>query len=270
MKNVAIYVDYENVYKRVKEYGYHVVEDLDLFVNISEKFKSAGFNIVKYVAFANFEDRDFSVLDQTRIHNFGVDVRHCSLDGKSSTDMELVVEVMTDLYNISNIDVFVIISNDRDYIPLVSAIKSKSKTTYTISTKVGFNDMVNVFSDYHQYLEDLLLIEPEVVINDVGIPINRITEEMRNKAKEVCQMLYNSNYWKKFIDEGEPVSLRGYSTVINKNIWKKETVSRIERYFHAAHTLEFVQLYKEGDKLFFKEGSKMTEVVKRDEETLAT
>lgn len=257
--NVAIYVDYENLYKRLKDYELHPVRNLNFFKVVSDKFKESGHNVVKFISFANFEDSDFEAIDQTKIHNFGVDVRHCSLDGKSSTDSEMTVEILRDLYKDEKIEVFVIISNDRDYIPVVKAIKSEGKTTYTLTTKKGTNPIVNVFSDYHQYIEDLFQIQQ---------PIEQIkqtvTELMLQKAKDVSSFLYNSNIYKSSIKKGELISLKGYSSQLKK-LWK-ESQTDIENYFNHAHDLGYIEIYEKDKTKYLKEGKLYLElqIVKED------
>jgi len=76
LKKLAIYTDYENLYKRLREYSTHPIYDLNFSKVINNFFIQHEMDIIKFVAFSNFEDNDFSVADQTEIHTFGVDVRH--------------------------------------------------------------------------------------------------------------------------------------------------------------------------------------------------
>ncbi|MGN7270110.1 NYN domain-containing protein [Bacillus licheniformis] len=250
MKKVAIYTDYENLYKRLREYRIHPIYDLNFFKVINNFFIQHEMDIIKFVAFSNFEDSDFSVADQTEIHTFGVDVRHCSIDGKSSTDVELVIECMHDLYTIDQIDIFVIISNDRDYVPLLQKIKQKCKTVYTLSTKNGINNVVNVFSDFHLYIEDLFNITDNDTDN------KEQDDSLDQKAREVAQLLYTSDLWKDFMEHGRLVGLKGYSVSLNRHVWKREPVEKIERYFQRAAELSYVKLVNKSGKTYFEKGEK--------------
>jgi uncharacterized LabA/DUF88 family protein len=254
--NVAVYVDYENIYKRLKDYSLHPIRDLNFFEVLSKKLKEANLNIIKFVSFSNFEDSDFSVYDQTLIRNYGVDVRHCSVDSKSSTDTELIIEVISDVYKNPQVDMFVLVSNDRDYVPLLQAIKLNSKKTYSLSTKNGFNEVVNVFADHHQYIEDLFQLEEEQENDEYPL-----ADESIRKAKQVADMLYTSSLWSKYEDKGEKVTLKGYVSIIHKFIWKKESKADIEKYFRIANGLEYVLIDDDGgSQLFLLEGKKRNEI----------
>lgn len=251
LKRVAIYTDYENLYKRLREYGPHPIYDLNFFKVINNFFEQHEMDIIKFVAFSNFEDKDFSVADQTEIHTFGVDVRHCSIAGKSSTDVELVIECMHDLYTIDKIDIFVIISNDRDYVPLLQKIKQRCKTVYTLSTKNGINNVVNVFSDFHLYIEDLFNIDSKDTESE------KKDNTLDQKAREAAFLLYTSDLWKDyFAERGQEVTLRGYCLILNRHVWKRETVEKIERYFQRANELSYVKLVTKGTKICFEKGEK--------------
>lgn len=85
----------------------------------------------------------------------GLQTRHASNDGKNSGDLELTVDALRVLYKNSNINFFVIISSDRDIIPLLKAIKYENKTSYVLSTQNGFNKTVAEYADFHEYIEEI-------------------------------------------------------------------------------------------------------------------
>lgn len=265
--NVAIYVDYDNLFKRLKEYNLHPIEDLNFFGGLKERFKQLNHNIIRYIAFANFEYDDFNIYDQTKIRNFGVDVKHCNIDGKGSADIELVVEVMNDLYRFKQIDMFVIVSNDRDFIPLIRAIKLEGKMTYSITTKNGFNPVVNVFTDFHQFIEDMFSLDHEFKLDEFGIGLKseELTPEIIKKAAAVTDMFYTSKVRKRLLENNERVSLRGYAMQINKYIWKRESLQKIEKYFHAAHTLKYIELYEQNGELCIRDGINIEEAVRQND-----
>ncbi|MED3792322.1 NYN domain-containing protein [Niallia alba] len=268
--NVAIYVDYDNLHKRLKEYGIDPVVNLNFFSEIRAMFKRKNYQIIKFIVFGNFEDSDFTVKDMTNIHNFGVEVKHCSVDGKSSTDMELTIEVMDDLYTKNNIALFALVSNDRDYVPLYRAIKRMSKSTYSLTTKNGHNDVTIVFNDYHEYIEDIFNLTQEQLetYSQKILPEKDISEDLICKAKDASQLLYSSKLWKGFCEGGKIVTLRGYVNMLNKSVWKRETKSNITNYFVVANTLGYI-LLRENDsgEVYFEEGIKFAELFDSVEDT---
>lgn len=187
--NAAIYVDYENVLMRLREYNLHPVNDLDLFKNIAEEIRGFGINIVKYIAYANFDDFDLKKTDQSKIQSFGVDTRHTSRLGKSSSDIDLIVDALYDLYKNSNIHLFIIMSNDKDYIPLLKAIRLENKTTLLISTRNGFNESIKIFANYHVYIENIFSfkskkfsIDKAAENNDIGLPVDEVTPDIKSNV----------------------------------------------------------------------------------------
>jgi uncharacterized LabA/DUF88 family protein len=259
MKNVAIYVDYDNLFKRMKEFDLHPIHDVDFFVELKKKFQKAGYSVIKYNAFADFSDKHLSLKEQSDVHSYGVEVFHCSTSNKNTTDSELIIKVMKDLYTNDLIDVFVIVTNDRDFVPLIRAIKEKDKTTYSLTTKTKVNPIINIFSDYHQYLEDLFELEGLHNIDVVEVAKEEISEVMESKAKLMSEKFYTSAAFKNI--KTKPVSLSVYSRDLAKIKSLKETKENIIEYFKIANTLEFVELYEKSGAIYIKEGKKYKELM---------
>lgn len=153
--NIAIYVDYENVFKRLKNYGVNPVNDLNFFRVIGKMFKCLGFNIVKYIAYANFNDTDFNNKDLTQIREHGLSEIHNYNDINTDANSLLTMDVLADLFMQDNIDKFIIISNENNLINLVKAIKCENKWVGYISTRNEFNDVVSMYLDDNKYIEDI-------------------------------------------------------------------------------------------------------------------
>jgi uncharacterized LabA/DUF88 family protein len=260
-KNVAIYVDYDNLFKRFKEFGLHPIHDVDFFVGLKKKLEKANYNVLKYNAFADFTDKVLSIKDQTEIHSFGVEVYHCSTNNKNTTDAEFIIKVMKDLYTNDHIDVFVIITNDRDFVPLIRAIKEREKITLSLTTKTKVNPVINVFSDYHQYIEDLFELDK---LTENEIDINVIETINEDKAKIVSEIFYGSGAFKNLKEKNIQVVLGEYAKSLSrmpKMKATKESKDNIIEYFKAAHSLGFVYLFEHGDIIYIKEGEKYSELM---------
>ncbi|MHB8157959.1 MAG: hypothetical protein ACYDEQ_11300, partial [Desulfocucumaceae bacterium] len=125
--------------------------------------------------------------------------------------------------------------------------------------------VVSEFSNYHQYIEDVFnfdelgfsLIENTEEI--IGVKEEIISEEMANKAKEVCSLLVSSHLWKDYLSKGIPIGFNGYVAQVDK-LWRHETKKDIEKYFHIAHSLKLIFLYKNDGWLFIKEGEKTNNI----------
>lgn len=252
--NAAIYMDYENILKVLKDYGVHPIKDLDFFEVICKKIKENRFNILKFTAYANFDDPDLRY-SQTEIQTFGISTKHSSNDGKSSVDIDLTVDALCDLFKNHYIDVFIVISSDRDYIPLIKAINFENKMTYIITTKINSNPIVASFSHHYQTIEEIFDFEgknitlnrPEQETQSVefGVDENSITDELKEKAKEVATYLFTSPFWKSYEERGETVGFYGYLDMLRKNKMRNESKQDIIKYFNVAHTLKYLTIKEE-------------------------
>lgn len=256
-KNVAIYVDYDNLFKRMKEFGAHPIDDVNFFMSLKQKFNEINYNILKFTAFADFTDKDLTIKEQTKIHSYGIEVFHCNTNNKNTTDSELIIKVMKDLYSNSNIDIFVIVTNDRDFVPLIRAIKERDKLTFTLTTKTKVNPVVNIFSDYHQYLEDLFDLESMNKIEYLNLQTEEISEELERKALLVSEKYYSSGAYKLLKKVGTPVELVKYAVSLSKIPTLREDKESIIEYFKIANSLEIVELVEKDGSVYIYEGKQI-------------
>lgn len=254
--NAVIYIDYENIFELLKDYGVSPGE-IDFFSVIMERFKSMyELNIIECIAYGNFEKRTLQRKHQTLLQSLGVLTRHSSSNGKNCSDLMLTVDTLTCLHKNPNINVFVIVSSDRDMIPLLKAIKYENKIAYVLSTKNGFNPVVSRYADYHEYLEDLFNLSPVPRLEpEPKMPPGESGELDQEKARQVTLLLFRSNIWRNFEEKGIPVSLKGYVNIVSKKIAREN--AEIIKDFELAHRLGYVTIYENAEKgLCLKRGEK--------------
>ena len=263
--NATVYIDYENIFELLKRYGVNPI-DINFFPVILDKFKNVyGLNIVECIAYCNFEKKPFQGKHQTLLQHLGLQTRHSSSNGKNCSDLILTVDTLTTLYKNPNINVFVIVSSDRDMIPLLKAIKYENKFAYVLSTKNGFNPIVTNYADHHEYIEDIFnltsdMLAPEEDELTFNINPDSFYQEDIQNAQEVSKLLYHSNVWKTFEMEGEPVTLKGYMNIIAKKI--KRNSSQILKDFEIAHYYQYITIYKDQNRgLCLKKGDKFNELL---------
>lgn len=263
--NAMAYVDYENIIQLLKIYGKDPLE-IEFFQVIQDRLMVAGLKVIDFIVYGNFE-KAVRGYDQTLLRAMGLQTRHASNDGKSSGDLELAVDTLRDLYTNSNISIFVIISSDRDIIPLLKAIKYENRLSYVYSTRNGFNQTVARYADFHEYIEDIFGLTPadrvtftsnEIESTASIDPLNVSPENIRC-AKEVCQYFYNSHIWTKSSILRTPVSLKGYVDVVAKAVHR--SVEEVLDNFKLAHALKYVTLYLEPNKgLCIKDGERFEDI----------
>jgi uncharacterized LabA/DUF88 family protein len=263
--NAAIYVDYENIYELLQKYRVNPLE-IDFFPVILDRYREIyHLNIVECIVYGNFEKKSFQGNHQTILQNLGLQTRHSSRNGKNCSDLMLTVDALTTLYKNPNIQAFVIISSDRDMIPVIGAIKYENKFAYMLSTKCGFNPGVSYYPDQHEYIEDIFHLTPDMLFNKAErrldmagpAPLNRDAIE---KAKEVSKLFYHSNVWKVYAEAGEPITLKGYISIISKKVRRNDL--QILDDFKLAHRYKYVTIYKHEIKgLCLKKGENYREVL---------
>jgi uncharacterized LabA/DUF88 family protein len=265
LMNAVVYVDYENISELIKQYGKDPLE-IDFFKVTQEKIRESKLKIVDYIVYSNFERKSLNSKQQTYIRTLGLQTRHVSNHGKNSADLELTVDALQSLYKNPNLDAFVIISSDRDIIPLLKAIKYENKTSYVYSTQRGFNKVVAEYADFHYYIEDIFDLTTETlqpIHNKLPITLDdssNINDEKIKRALEVSRFLCTSNIWKKYTRMGEPINLTGYVNVISKVI--NRIPDEITNDFKVAHSLKYVSIYEgQNHRLFLGQGEKYSEVI---------
>jgi uncharacterized LabA/DUF88 family protein len=264
--NAVVFVDYENIASFMKEqFGKDPLE-VDFFRVIQQKIeRHKQIQIIDCIVYGNFEDLspENSRL-QTFLRSKGIETRQVSYNGKNCGDLELTCDVIRILYRNPCINTFVIVSNDRDFIPLIKLIKYETKVSYVLSFRNDFNTKVAEFADYRGYLEDIFKLTPikqeenEPVEWDAAFSLENIGAKEIAQAKEVSQRLYSSHIWKQASRLKEPINLNGYIKVISKAI--NRFPGEILDDFKLAHHLKFVTIYKDPkQRLCIKQGEKQNE-----------
>ena len=139
----AIFLDFENVYYFLKnefadppELNDHVLEILRSLRNhLSEVW---GLDSIIVNAYADFER--LNTAPQGALYLAGVDTKNVmGTDHKNAADMRLCIDVLEVLYTRREIDTFVLVAGDRDYIPVIQHLRRQAKRVLG----VGFRESVS-------------------------------------------------------------------------------------------------------------------------------
>lgn len=161
-EDLAIFIDWENIYiSTVTEY-----KSKPNVSAILEKAREYG-RIVSATAYADWTDGDFRQAPPTLYSN-GISPRYISAryfpGGKSqkrrtnSIDVMLAVECSDFLHNHPQVDTYVLVTGDGDFIPLVSLLRSKGKNVVVIgvseATSYHLIESADHFVSYASLLEE--------------------------------------------------------------------------------------------------------------------
>ena len=161
-EDLAIFMDWENIYiSTVSEYN-----SKPNVSAILEKSREYG-RIVSATAYADWTDGDFRDAPPTLYSN-GISPRYISAryfpGGKSqkrrtnSIDVMLAVECSDFLHNHPQVDTYVLVTGDGDFIPLVSLLRSRGKKVVVIgvseATSYHLIESADDFISYASLLEE--------------------------------------------------------------------------------------------------------------------
>ena len=256
--NTYVYVDYENITNQLKKYGV-IPTQINFFEKIREHLENFGFNIIDFLVYANFDDGEFTKGKcQTELQALGLQTRHTSNKGKNAGDLELTVDSLNVLYKNEFADVFVIISCDRDFIPLIKAIKSENKISYVISTKIGFNNIVATYADAHEYIENIFDEYIHIESNNESIEYDEesLKDDLSNIIR-ICDFFYKSDLYKNNVDQ---IRYNSFSANVSKALGIK--TAEVKHLLKEADKLKYISLY-EGDRkiLCLRDGEKKNEII---------
>jgi uncharacterized protein (TIGR00288 family) len=187
--DVAVFIDFENIYISTRDkYGSN-----PNFEYIMESCSEYG-RIVIARAYADWYQ--FSRITNALYAN-GIEPRYVPTyyygqdrdsNGdaiKNSADIHLVIDTMRTLFSNPNIQIYILVTGDRDFIPLVNTIRQLGKEVIVIgvaeSTSSHLAQSADEFIFYHQLAEDIVPQEPKTKdIYDVLVDALLLARKRKN------------------------------------------------------------------------------------------
>jgi uncharacterized LabA/DUF88 family protein len=135
-KNVAVYIDFENIAISLNEQGYTV--NLDQLIDSFNRQAKLHGQVVKIAAYAPWGQRGSL---PPLVDNAGREVADDSpsrlmmanidpvfnLPGKNSADMRIARDVITDSGHTDSADVYIVASGDRDFNDVINSLRTRNK-----------------------------------------------------------------------------------------------------------------------------------------------
>ena len=149
--NVAVFCDFENVAIGVRDARYDAF-DIDL---VLERILDKG-KVVFKKAYADWDRFKSSKRSMHEASFELVEIPHVSYSGKNSADIRLVVDALDLSYTKNHVDVFVIVSGDSDFSPLVSKLRENNKVVIGLGVKNSSSDLLIENCDEFIYYDDLV------------------------------------------------------------------------------------------------------------------
>ena len=154
-RNMALFCDFENVALGVRDAKYAAFD----IRKVLERLLLKG-NIVVKKAYCDWERyKEFKKAMHEASFEL-IEIPHVRQSGKNSADIRMVVDALDLCYTKSHVDLFVIISGDSDFSPLVSKLRENNKTVIGVGVKSSTSDLLIANCDEFIYYDDLAR-EPE-------------------------------------------------------------------------------------------------------------
>ena len=183
--NVALFIDYENVYKNLLEENRNVIRD-GFFEKIREWCRRNNRRLVKIAVYCNYDNEDLhESYHQSLLQSYGVESIHTSNQGKNFADLQITIDVLTAMHLNDNIDEFFIMSNDKDMTPLLNNIRYNKRKVSVVTVGNKYNDAICSFSDEQIKYEDVIKMElehPYIDTLEEKIEKNVLNSFTRNKS----------------------------------------------------------------------------------------
>ena len=172
-RNIALFVDYENVYKALLPDCRNVIRD-GFFEKIRRWCDIHGGRIVKLAVYCNFDNTDLhESFHQSLLQSYGVETIHTSNQGKNYADMQIAIDALNAMYLNSNIDEFMIMSNDKDMTPLLNTIRLNKRKATVMTIGPLFNPAIRMFADDHVAYETIV-----TSVSDVPLIVGSIEQNI--------------------------------------------------------------------------------------------
>jgi len=188
-EDLAIFIDWENIYiSTVSEYN-----SKPNVSAILEKAREYG-RIVSATAYADWTEGDFRQAPPTLYSN-GISPRYISAryfpGGRAqkrrtnSIDVMLAVECSDFLHNHPQVDTYVLVTGDGDFIPLVSLLRSQGKNVVVIGVSEATSYHLIESADHFVSYSSLLEEDRVARTPDRGEPKKKTTDPYRELVRAV-------------------------------------------------------------------------------------
>lgn len=207
MLKSIVFMDYDNVWISCSENYKINILDINFVSKLMEHLHNKDYFITEVIAYGNFDNgRMASDRHQTMLQMSGVQTRHV-MNGKDSADIAIVCDALEKLYLTNpDIDVFVIVTCDRDITSLINKIKSRGKIVYLIPLTINIDwDVMKNYNDDYDWFEKIIKIEYQEPTTKTELDedtfMKELSNEERKRTNEINLSLFSNS-----------VLLRKYST----------------------------------------------------------
>ncbi len=149
--SMAVFCDFENIALGVLDARYAAFD----INKVLERLLLKG-NIVVKKAYCDW-DRYKNFKPAMHEASFEmIEIPHVRQSGKNSADIRMVVDALDLCYTKSHVDIFVVVSGDSDFSPLVSKLRENDKVVIGVGVKSSTSDLLIANCDEFIFYDDLV------------------------------------------------------------------------------------------------------------------
>ncbi len=149
-RSLAVFCDFENIALGVRDAKLTVFD----IRKVLERLLLKG-NIVVKKAYCDWERyKEFKAPMHEASFEL-IEIPHVRMSGKNSADIRMVVDALDLCYTKSHVDMFVIVSGDSDFSPLVSKLRENNKLVIGVGVKSSSSDLLVSNCDEFIFYDDL-------------------------------------------------------------------------------------------------------------------
>ena len=173
---VGLFVDFENlIYGLVDKYGEQGAFEL-FKVQLMSDFAARYGVICCAQAYADWRIKAVNQW-QVDLYSRGVELVHVlGRGGKNAVDIRMAIDLVQSIYTQPMIDTYVVVSGDRDFLPVINALKRAGKRVIALSTSRAMSKEMKRVCDETSTYESLLHERTQAIVSAKRDPENLLDE----------------------------------------------------------------------------------------------
>ena len=182
-KHVGLFIDFENlIYGLVDRYGEQGAYDLFRINMIFDLARAYG-DVTCAFAYADWRMRTVNQW-QVDLYSRGVELVHVlGRGGKNAVDIRMAVDLVESVFTDPNIDTYLVVSGDRDFLPVIKMLKKHGKSTVALSPSRAMSKEMKRVCDAAVTYEKLLQDEGELAKSTAKFELTELLDEIMSVVR---------------------------------------------------------------------------------------
>lgn len=163
----AVFIDFENIFYFLKaqyadvpdlnDYIFHILRSL-------KKHLETHFSLQSIIekAYADFER--IKSTPQGSLYLMGIETQNVmGTEHKNAADMKLCIDALEVLYTRPEIETFIFLAGDRDYIPVIQHLKKQGRAVLTVAFRGSISGDLLMNVGAENFIDAITLFDPDVL-----------------------------------------------------------------------------------------------------------